>query len=494
VKPGAIIEIGSARIQLLEAPPDYDAGVEISTLDKTEEKALKAALAKPQHLDQTWLSKRRPAWLVFTLTAVFFFALPIMTHFSPGWSSVLRKIPLIPSQESWSPGALDASHQFFGGDCTVCHEKPFVQVRDDACGRRCHARTAAHADPAKFNLPELGTARCSSCHQDHNGATGLVRTNQSLCGACHVDLKARTKGASALADVGDFGTSHPDFLVDLPNWDANGKFAPVRTRLDTPNLKELSGLKYPHDKHLTADGLKTPNGLKVLACKDCHVPEPGGAKMKPVNFVTMCQDCHRLDFDPNEPERQVPHAKVAEIIFMLDEFYAERALVGGYNDLSAPVHRAAAPPTRRGDDAAAAAGGAELGAPEVAPGLGHAVREPRLHRVPHGHAQQHAGPAVRGRAGARRRHLVPAQRVHAPEARDHVVRRLPRRQDLEGQRRPDDPRHRELPRMPRRRARQGQGGLGLRRLPRLPRVQVPGAVGVAGAGREAQRRHVPATK
>ena len=335
-KPGAIIEIGSARIQLLEPPQDFDAGVEISTLDKTEEKALKAASAKPQHLDQTWLSKRRPAWLLFTLTALFFFLLPVLTHFSPGWSSVLRKVPVIPSQESWSPGELDASHHFFGGDCTICHEKPFVQVRDDACGKRCHAGTKAHADPAKFNMPELGTAKCSSCHQDHNGATGLVRTNQSLCGDCHVDLKAKTKNASTLVDVGDFGTAHPEFLVDLPNWDANGKYAPVRTRLDGKDIKELSGLKYPHDKHLNKDGLKTPNGLKVLACKDCHVPEPGGAKMKPVNFEAMCHDCHRLDFDPNEPERQVPHAKVAEIIFMLDEFYAERALVGGYNDLTAP--------------------------------------------------------------------------------------------------------------------------------------------------------------
>jgi hypothetical protein len=151
-----------------------------------------------------------------------------------------------------------------------------------------------------------------------------------------VDLKKRTKGASTLEDVGDFGTAHPEFLVDLPNWDANGTYAPVRTRLDTPNIKELSGLKYPHDKHLNPDGLKTPNGKKVLQCKDCHVQEPGGAKMLPVKFETMCHDCHRLDFDPLEPERQVPHAKVAEIIFMLDEFYAEQGLVGGYQDATAP--------------------------------------------------------------------------------------------------------------------------------------------------------------
>ena len=337
VGPGAMIEIGATRVQLLEPPVDYDAGVEISALDKTEEKALKAAKALPTSLSQTWISKRKPAWILFLLIAAFFFVLPLMTHFSYGWSQILRKSPL-PSQQTWSAGPLAPAHQAFGSDCKQCHEKAFVQVLDSACAR-CHGNTKAHADPAKFNLPELGEARCKSCHQDHLGQLGLVRKDQELCSDCHRNLKDHTKGASTLIDVADFGavkkSPHPEFQVDMPAWDADGKFTPVRTRL-APGLKETSGLIYPHDKHLRAEGLKTPDGVKYLTCANCHTLEPGGARFKPVNFETMCQSCHRLDFDVLAPDRQVPHGKVSEIIFMLDEFYGERALEGGYQDATAP--------------------------------------------------------------------------------------------------------------------------------------------------------------
>lgn len=51
----------------------------------------------------------------------------------------------------------------------------------------------------------------------------------------------------------------------------------------------------------------------------------------------MCQDCHRLTFDVTEPQRQVPHAKIEEILYMLDEFYARRALEGEIKDPTAPA-------------------------------------------------------------------------------------------------------------------------------------------------------------
>jgi hypothetical protein len=336
VAAGASIEIGSNRLQLLEAPVDFDAGVEVSTLDKTEEKAKKAAKALPTSLDQTWLSRRIPSWALFLLIAAFGLLVPLAAHFVPQLSEKLPSLP-IPSQISWQAGELDAAHHFFGSDCKQCHEKAFRWVRDEACGV-CHgATTKAHADPAKFNLPELADARCAHCHRDHNGARGLIVNDQILCSDCHADLKARTQNASTLADVSDFLTAHPPFMVDLPAWDANGKFVPVRTPLATPGIKENSGLIFPHDIHLDAKGIQSPNGLKVLQCDSCHVPDASGAAMKQVDFEPMCQDCHRLTFDVLEPERQVPHAKVAEIIYTLDEFYARRALEGGYNDTTAPT-------------------------------------------------------------------------------------------------------------------------------------------------------------
>jgi hypothetical protein len=183
-------------------------------------------------------------------------------------------------------------------------------------------------------LPALGEARCGSCHQDHLGLEGMVNTDQSLCSDCHTDLKARTKDASQLADATDFGTAHPEFRVRLPAWDATGAFAPQLTRL-TPDLKENSGLKFDHALHLKPD-LNSPGGRRTLECATCHVPDAGGLAMKPVNFETMCHDCHTLGFDTFAPDRQVPHAKVAEVVYMLDDYYAKRALEGGYTETSAP--------------------------------------------------------------------------------------------------------------------------------------------------------------
>jgi hypothetical protein len=74
----------------------------------------------------------------------------------------------------------------------------------------------------------------------------------------------------------------------------------------------------------------------VLACASCHLPDASGTRMQPVDFETMCQRCHALTFDVTEPERQVPHAKIQEIINTLDEFYARRALEGEIKDPTAP--------------------------------------------------------------------------------------------------------------------------------------------------------------
>ena len=334
VGPGAIVAIGNTRLTLLAAPQDYDGAVEVSTLDKGEQKAEVEQRAKPTRLAQTGLRKRRPSWILFMAILVFALILPMIGHFVPGFGAMLRRVPLLPSTQSWNPGTLDSAHHFFAGDCTKCHQTAFLTVRDKAC-LACHANTAAHADPAKFNLPQLGNAQCRSCHQDHEGIRGLIRTDQRLCSDCHIDLKARTRDASTFVDVGDFGTNHPEFKVSLPEWDANGKFAPLRTTW-AANLKEDSGLKFNHEKHLKPDGLNTPSGHRTLTCATCHMPEAGGAKMRPVNFDAMCHDCHKLGFDTLAPDREVPHGKVAAVAYTLNEYYAKVALEGGYADARSP--------------------------------------------------------------------------------------------------------------------------------------------------------------
>jgi len=332
--PGTQVEIGGTRLTLLEPSDDFDAAVEVATIDQAEKQAASEALVQPTTLGQTWLSRRLPSWTLFALVAGLMVLLPIAAHYSQKLAAFEAHSPL-PTRNAWQAGELAPSHQFFGAQCTLCHEKAFRWVRDESCAR-CHAATKAHADPVKFNLPELGDARCAHCHRDHNGSDGLIISDQILCSACHVGLQKSTGGATALADVRDFGDAHPQFSVNLPNWDADGTFTPVRTSLTTPRIEEKSGLKFPHDAHLDPQGINSPGGKKVLACVNCHVPDAGGAAMKPIDFEPMCQDCHRLDFDIREPERQVPHGKIAEIQFMLDEFYARRALEGGYADTGAP--------------------------------------------------------------------------------------------------------------------------------------------------------------
>lgn len=345
--PGTVIAIGNTRLTLLAPPQDFDGGVEVSALDKGEQKAESAQSAKPTRLAQTRLRKRWPSWVMFVGILVFGLVLPMLGHFIPSLGHTLSRVPLLPTTQSWNPGTLDSSHHFFAGDCTKCHQQAFRTVRDAAC-LTCHANTAAHADPAKFNLPQLGNAQCRSCHQDHQGLRGLVRTDQRLCAGCHVDLKARTQGASTFADVSDFGTHHPQFKLNLPEWDASGKFAPQRVTW-IADLKEDSGLKFNHQKHLKPDGLNTPSGHRVLTCTDCHQADAGGAKMRPVNFETMCHGCHTLGFDTLAPGREVPHGKVAAVAYTLNEYYAKVALEGGYLDARSPAivqerRRPGAPP------------------------------------------------------------------------------------------------------------------------------------------------------
>ena len=328
VKVGAIIEIGSTRITLIEPPDGYEAGVEVAPIDKEEMKASQEAAKLPTSLSETWLSRRSPSWILFLVTLTIGLLIPMAMHFMPGFASATKNLP-VPGRGVWETGELAAAHHYFGEDCLMCHGEAFKWIKDDKC-LTCHAATAAHADPKTFPMYELADARCASCHRDHNGVDGLIESKQSLCSDCHTNLQERTKEAK-VADVGDFLTKHPQFYVNLPAWDAEGNFKPVRTSLEKSPLVEKSGLVFPHDFHLKPD-LQSPSGKKQLVCADCHEPESGGAMMKAVDFETMCQECHRLTFDASMPDRQVPHADAPEVLYRLNEFYARAAMDGSYAD------------------------------------------------------------------------------------------------------------------------------------------------------------------
>lgn len=329
-----VFEVGGQRFRMIDAPAGFDAAIEWSPIDRQELEARSVAERLPTTLAQTWLSRRGPSWILFTAMLILCLVLPVMAHYL-GQRGVTQVAPVM---HLWDTGPVANAHRYFADDCTSCHEGNFQVVQDAKCVA-CHQKTEAHADPHQFPLYEVTDARCAHCHRDHNGPTGLVLTEQRLCSDCHQDLSTRSAGKTQLIDVADFaGTAHPNFMLSLPAWDAEGRYAPVQSRMGTGPLVENSGLKFPHDKHLgTVDGLASPRGKQQLDCGSCHVEDAGGLAMKPIDFEAHCQDCHRLTFDRAAGDRQVPHADVPAVLAMLTEYYAGRAIDGTWDDPAAPV-------------------------------------------------------------------------------------------------------------------------------------------------------------
>jgi pSer/pThr/pTyr-binding forkhead associated (FHA) protein len=333
--PGSQIDIGTTRVQLLEPPRDFEAAVEVSQIDKAEIDAQDRARAPTLTLTEAGLRKRAASWSLFILVLVLALGVPLAAHYVPSARPLTDNLP-IASRMQWETGSLAASHHFFGKECTSCHLGGFVSVQDASC-RSCHQNTPGHADPAKFDLALLGDGRCAFCHRDHNGVDALVRADQELCSDCHQNLSSRGDGIPAQLDVSDFGKDHPGFVVTLPAWNSSGAYAPVRAALSTPGIREGSGLKFPHDTHLAATGIRGPDGDETLVCASCHRPEAGGARLQPIQFESDCQRCHQLTFSVRGADRQVQHGKVAEIGFAVQEFFAREALEGGFDQVDAPT-------------------------------------------------------------------------------------------------------------------------------------------------------------
>ena len=332
---GSCIELGGQIIRFITPPEGYEAAVEITELEQTAEQAKSSFSGDDFSLGDTWLGRRKLSWILFIVILIATLIVPLVGNMVPGLQAKLRSLP-VPDDGLWEAGTLQSAHHFFGEDCSTCHTDAFRQVKDEAC-EACHARTFDHADPEFFAIPALSDSRCASCHRDHNGKDGLIRDDQKLCQDCHQDLQFKTDQQTILADASDFTRNHPEFKVEVAAWDLNGNYAPRREALDSDTLIEDSNLRFPHDLHLKAEGMKSPEGDRVLSCDTCHAAEPGGGKMLPVKFETMCQDCHRLAFDLQAADREVPHGKIAEVLYMLDDYYAGRALAGGYDDAAAPA-------------------------------------------------------------------------------------------------------------------------------------------------------------
>ena len=300
---GDVIEIGSNILRVIEAEGEAQFAVTFEL----------SGTASSEHFVSDWSSKtsgvggwskRRLSWTAAAVVILMAAILPSFKLISPG---VLQA------------GPIHAAHATTGGDCSACHVTPFQRVPDAAC-MNCHVATRHVADASDS---VLGDTRCASCHLEHNEPPQLVNQHQDLCTDCHTD-------------AGDFLDDHPEFDP-------------------APSLAAMeSNLLFDHAAHLDAAGIVTPDGRRVVECAECHVTEPGGARMLPISMVDHCSGCHTLAFDPDDPSREVPHGDPEAVIQTLVEYYSARLLGADSEAVEQRVRRPGQELSRADRDRAAA--------------------------------------------------------------------------------------------------------------------------------------------
>jgi predicted CXXCH cytochrome family protein len=227
-------------------------------------------------------------------------------------------------------------------------------VRDQEC-QACHSTTGRHVAPGKVQPAFFPRTRCATCHPEHGSDVRPIKETDALCVACHADIHRQMENTT-LRNVSGFGADdrHPEFQILVPTTGSAAceritiaqatSTGPQQPREDELVLHE--GLRFPHALHVQKD-LRTkwvelpPSKMVSLGCPDCHVPENGGALMRPIRFNEHCQQCHDLRFSDAFPDRQVSHpSQPAAVEADVFQFFAARALTG---ERTGP----ASPPTRR---------------------------------------------------------------------------------------------------------------------------------------------------
>ncbi len=326
---GDHVDLGRFRITLLKPPEGNDLALLVeqrpeSAVDQHPPTTL------PMRLQQTRLSRRALGWSAFVLVLLASLLLPLLMRYGNAGAIAVRApklASLVPTQALWSSGPLSHAHGFFADDCATCHVKPFEPVRNASC-LSCHDTLRHHVpDAATASLPDFSAASCTDCHREHNGPDGTIVRLASLCIGCHQNLQARFP-QTHLQGVRDFETDHPPFSPLLTRYDpATRKFQATQvSQGHGAPLQEDNGLIFPHDLHLSKQGVDAPEGKRRLECSNCHEPERGGVGFRAVSMERNCSDCHRLEFDPDDPTRVVPHGKPAEVAAVIRDHFAAKAL------------------------------------------------------------------------------------------------------------------------------------------------------------------------
>ena len=233
----------------------------------------------------------------------------------------------VSSEAIWTTGPLHNVHRSIGDDCSACHETPFEPVTDAAC-LSCHESTPHHFDPLTFQAADSMLGRCAECHIEHVEPSHLILRDDQGCTDCHADIDNTAGARSQLRAVSSWSAGHPEFKVSIPRLELSGDWSSERISIDSPLANSSSNLIFPHSVHMNPDGIEGPEGPEQLNCGSCHQPDEGEIGMQPVSMEQHCSSCHLLTFDPDHPDRELPHGEPDELLLMMEEFYARKTLIG----------------------------------------------------------------------------------------------------------------------------------------------------------------------
>ncbi|CAD7340627.1 cytochrome C [Sphingomonadales bacterium 56] len=346
---GAELRFGGHRITVSQE--DGATVLTIRRVDAVSEASEEKEEARVFSLARLAPPKRLTAWGLVLAILIGFLAVPIYSYATRPADDTRNIYSVrgdnIKGDGAWSSGPLSQAHHALEGKCETCHQKAFVSVRDSAC-QTCHTSVHDHAPAARIAMartePGIGgkflnlvastfgkppEGACVDCHREHEGAGPMQPTPQAFCTDCHGSLKDRLKDTK-LADAGDFGTAHPQFTA-LVQYNPGKQPSFTRASLDAKPMDD-SGLKFPHDIHLSQTGgvarmARTLGGYgDALACKDCHRPTADGVRFLPVDMERDCQSCHSLAFEKiGGTVRTLRHGQPDQVIADLRAYYRSTA-------------------------------------------------------------------------------------------------------------------------------------------------------------------------
>jgi predicted CXXCH cytochrome family protein len=344
---GDVVEVGSNLLRVIDPPPGVDFAMtfELSAEAKQDEVASDWSTGSPRRF-----GIRPMAWILAAAVLVITLIVPGLSAIKPEFATIARDSTLLPDDGWWLAGPVHSAHSAVSADCRKCHVNVFERVPDAAC-MDCHT-VSRHVSGQAHTV--LGERRCASCHLEHNEPPQLVRQHQDLCADCHRRLSQDVP----LENASDFLLDHPGFKVSLlqPQKSESGDvdWSVQHLLLSDAGSADRSNLKFDHAVHLDPAGIVTPSGRRLVECAECHQPEPGGARMRPIRMVDHCATCHALSFDPDDPRRTVEHGKPEAVLQTLIEYYSARLLGDEADESEQRLRRPGRALTRADRDRAAA--------------------------------------------------------------------------------------------------------------------------------------------